>query len=254
MTKEEEARFDPRDLVDLRGSTAAKSRKMSTQQRDIMLHKRRLRNRASAARSRHKQRKTITELAQQVDVLLDSSDRVRTRCDKVEQQLADLVVAHDSLRAEHQQVKASNTHLSTLNSDLRHNQHAYAQSPRMRRTASTLRLSLSTDMLDKIISGNTDTLLPAPSDSSSAMLRIPSKLHLSLSTDKLSDGLVPTISSSFPPMSRNVSIMERLLDYANNNYNNSNNNTSTSNHPNNSTINFDGILINTDIQLQEEEQ
>lgn len=42
--------------ADLAGTTAARSRKMSASEREVMLHRRRLRNRASAARSRHKAR------------------------------------------------------------------------------------------------------------------------------------------------------------------------------------------------------
>jgi len=42
--------------ANLAGTTAARSRKMSASEREVMLHRRRLRNRASAARSRHKAR------------------------------------------------------------------------------------------------------------------------------------------------------------------------------------------------------
>lgn len=42
--------------ADLAGTTAARSRKMTASEREVMLHRRRLRNRASAARSRHKAR------------------------------------------------------------------------------------------------------------------------------------------------------------------------------------------------------
>eukprot|EP00170_Pyropia_yezoensis_P010244 contig_47143_g10282 len=43
-------------LADLSGTTAAESRRMSAEERALMLHKRKLRNRASAARSRDRQR------------------------------------------------------------------------------------------------------------------------------------------------------------------------------------------------------
>lgn len=87
MTKEEEARFNPKDLVDLTGSTAAKSRKMTDKERDIMLHKRRLRNRASAARSRDKQRKTIIELSDELEELYYRSEDILQRCNLAEHRI-----------------------------------------------------------------------------------------------------------------------------------------------------------------------
>lgn len=242
MTKEEEARFDPRDLVDLKGSTAAKSRKMTPQERDIMLHKRRLRNRQSAARSRDKQRKTITELGDEVDQLLLKAQRVKQRCHSAEQQLRDLRAAHEALRTENEQLKLSNNQLKIANNELRQNQptQALTHAPNIPRTGSTLRVSLSTDMLDKIIgaSSNAEGLLPGGAESS-GMLRIPSKLHLSLSTDRLSEGLTPAGNSSQATMGRNMSIVERLFDLANNGSNANN-------------ISFDNILINTDIEVKKE--
>lgn len=223
MTKEEEARFDPDDLLDLRGSTAAKSRKMTVEQRDVMLHKRRLRNRASAARSRDKQRKTIGELGYEVDNLVHLAAAIEARCVKAESDLAQLRTAHSALQAEYDLLKHSNIQPKNTNTDLKFNS-VLTQSPLMCRNPSTLRLSLSTDMLDKldkIIGGTTDPLLPNPQDPA-PMYKIPSKLHLALSTDKLPDTFLPTISSSLPPLSRNLSIIERLLDCANNNNNNNN--------------------------------
>lgn len=76
LTKEEEAKYDPAQLVDLTGTTAAKSRKMTPEQRDVMLHKRRLRNRASAARSREKQRKTIGELLDEFELLENRTSKL----------------------------------------------------------------------------------------------------------------------------------------------------------------------------------
>lgn len=79
MTKEEEARFTPEQLRDLQGTTAAKSRKMTNTEHDVMLHKRRLRNRASAARSREKQRKTIGDLSTEVDALVSTVAHLNAR-------------------------------------------------------------------------------------------------------------------------------------------------------------------------------
>lgn len=83
LTKEEESKYDPRLLKDLTGTTAAKSRKMSVKERDIMLHKRRLRNRASAARSREKQRKTIGELMNDYEKLHGCTIEILNLCKRI---------------------------------------------------------------------------------------------------------------------------------------------------------------------------
>ena len=80
LTKEEEARFPVEELADLTGTTAARSRKMSRKEHDLMLHKRRLRNRESAARSREKQRRTTTELAAEIDVLNERANQLADAC------------------------------------------------------------------------------------------------------------------------------------------------------------------------------
>lgn len=58
------------DLGDLKGTTAARSRKMTEEERRVMLHKRRLRNRASAARSREKRSRTLNDLTNEVEELM----------------------------------------------------------------------------------------------------------------------------------------------------------------------------------------
>lgn len=198
MTKEEEARFDPRSLVDLRGSTAAKSRKMTDEERDIMLHKRRLRNRASAARSRDKQRKTIGELGEEVDVLLERAVALEQRCGAAEREILHLRMANEALKKENVDLKSNAQNSGAV----------------LRKTASTLRFSMSSDMLDKIISGNSESAVLTSGAANSGLMKIPSKLHLSLSTDKLSDCVLPA-SGALPPISRNLSFVQSLLDYAN---------------------------------------
>lgn len=213
MTKEEEARFNPADLKDLRGSTAAKSRKMTDDERDIMLHKRRLRNRLSAARSRDKQRKTIGDVGEEVDELLEKSKTLQTRCEAAERELQALRAANDALRQEN--VDLRNTAQVAVNG-------AFGQQPGvLKRAGSTLRFSMSSDMLDKIISGSDGAGLLSASAGSSGMLKIPSTLHLSLSTDKLADGM-QAFNASLQPMSRTASILEKLLDYNNNDQCNAN--------------------------------
>lgn len=58
------------DMADLKGTTAARSRKMTEEERRVMLHKRRLRNRASAARSREKRSRTLNDLSTEVEDLM----------------------------------------------------------------------------------------------------------------------------------------------------------------------------------------
>lgn len=202
MTKEEEARFETTDLTDLSGSTAAKSRKMSEGERDIMLHKRRLRNRASAARSRDKQRKTIGELGEEMDQLFEKAQALQTNCEEAQKTIIQLREENEKLKKENAQLrKNSSSATVTTPSKMRRN------------GSSTLKISMSSDMLDKLIATTgtpcNETKLTT-NRTSSGLLRIPSKLHLSLSTDKLSEGLFPCA-----PLSRNVSLMERLFDFNN---------------------------------------
>lgn len=74
-------------LADLKGTTAARSRKMTEDERNLMLHKRRLRNRASAARSREKQRNTVAVLAQQVEELSQDAFRLRKDCSDAQSEI-----------------------------------------------------------------------------------------------------------------------------------------------------------------------
>lgn len=279
MTKEEEARFNPADLVDLSGSTAAKSRKMTDAERDIMLHKRRLRNRASAARSRDKQRKTVNELSDEMEELLCHSTELKKRCENAEGKNVELQALNSALAKENVNLKQNSLMLTSPSSSsagipplpplpLQQQLHAggttanpaatasptagttatlaqmhmtsagaqqagfgagamgcglkAATAPELRRTGSLVRVSLPSDMLDKIMTispgngmnhsnnnsnSNSNSLLNCNSNS---LLRIPSKLHVSLSTDKLGgqEG-----NACFVP--RNLSVMERLLDLTN---------------------------------------
>lgn len=67
---------NPVPLLDLSGTTAARSRKMDAGEREIMLMKRRLRNRASAARSRQKQRNQVNVLQDEVKALKRENERL----------------------------------------------------------------------------------------------------------------------------------------------------------------------------------
>lgn len=227
MTKEEEARFNPRDLVDLTGSTAAKSRKMSNEERDIMLHKRRLRNRASAARSRDKQRKTINDISDEVDELLEISKQLLERCVAAESSMSELKQKNDALVKENRQLRINqqdNQQDSGDNSIDRDDDKVVPVSEAMsapmstptttalKRSGSTLHVSMSSDMLDKLMGtgmGSGDMAIGG------GLMKFSSTLHLSLSTDRLSEGSngsFPCISGSLPPLTRNASIVDRLLD------------------------------------------
>lgn len=243
MTKQEEARFHPTDLADLSGSTAAKSRKMNLEERDIMLHKRRLRNRASAARSRDKQRKTINELGDEVDDLLLMSQQLLHRCLTAEKNVVQLREANSTLVKENMELKANQavpdvkaetaimeTKVMTvppppqappLMAPAPSLMAPAAPNKVLKRTTSMLRVSMSSDMLDKIMNASTSNGVDLTTGMGGGLMKIASKLHLSLSTDRLSDGesCMPFMSGSLPPLSRNVSVMERLLDFANNNGN-----------------------------------
>jgi hypothetical protein len=86
-------------LQDLKGTTAAQSRLMSEAEHDIMLHKRRLRNRASAARSREKQRNAIQQLSDQVNCLNSAMLKLRNDCTAKELEIRRLREQNNTLRA-----------------------------------------------------------------------------------------------------------------------------------------------------------
>ncbi|CDF40222.1 unnamed protein product [Chondrus crispus] len=208
MTKEEEARFDAADLKDLRGSTAAKSRKMTEDERDIMLHKRRLRNRLSAARSRERQRKTIQEVGEEVDELLEQASSLQERCQVAESEILALRATNEALRLENSQLKGGASGNAPVGN--------VAQQPGLLKgNGSMLRFSMSSDMLDRIMAGSDGPGLLPSSMASNGMIKIPSTLHLSLSTDKLGDGM-QAFNASLQPMSRTASTIERMLDCNNN--------------------------------------
>lgn len=189
MTKEEEARFNPVDLRDLKGSTAAKSRKMTDEERDIMLHKRRLRNRQSAARSRSKQRKTIGDVSEEVDELVGITQALKERCEEMQLEMGQLRNIIDALRKENHELQKAGGNTIT------------------KQSSGFWTVSTSSDMLDKIIGG--EALIH-----SSSMLRIPSKSQMSVGVDKLAVG--DSSSTQLVPLSRDASVLERLWDIAGN--------------------------------------
>lgn len=216
MTKEEEARFNPKDLADLTGSTAAKSRKMTDEERDIMLHKRRLRNRASAARSRDKQRKTINDLSDELEEVYYRSEDILRRCVLAERRIKILENEKALLKKKYESKKQDESAIAVAGGS---GGGTSGMSPgqMLKRNGSMLRFSMSGDMLDKMFAGDPGGSSKGSAGKGAGLVKIPSKLHVSLSTDKLSDANFPFVSGSLPPLSRNVSVMERLLDLANTN-------------------------------------
>mmetsp|Transcript_10394 Transcript_10394/g.18733 ORF Transcript_10394/g.18733 Transcript_10394/m.18733 type:complete len:406 (+) Transcript_10394:161-1378(+) len=79
--EELEKRVSPNQLGDLRGTTSALSRKMTTEEHALMLYKRKLRNRLSAARSRKRHQQTLLQLQTEIDGLNEQSNRVMEHCE-----------------------------------------------------------------------------------------------------------------------------------------------------------------------------
>ncbi len=100
---EEEMTYGP--LQDIGGTTAARSRQMTEEERRVMLYKRKLRNRASAARSREKRCRTIRELSNEVTGLLESSSEIAAQCAKVKCENERLTADNNLLREEVQRLR-----------------------------------------------------------------------------------------------------------------------------------------------------
>ncbi|KAA8491965.1 hypothetical protein FVE85_8447 [Porphyridium purpureum] len=77
-----EKRVDPKELGDLSGTTSAMSRKMTKEEHDLMLYKRKLRNRLSAARSRKRHQETLASLQTEIESLNEHSNRVMAKCEE----------------------------------------------------------------------------------------------------------------------------------------------------------------------------
>eukprot|EP00172_Hildenbrandia_rubra_P002618 Plantae.Rhodophyta-Hildenbrandia_rubra.ctg3601.p1 GENE.Plantae.Rhodophyta-Hildenbrandia_rubra.ctg3601~~Plantae.Rhodophyta-Hildenbrandia_rubra.ctg3601.p1 ORF type:complete len:283 (+),score=101.59 Plantae.Rhodophyta-Hildenbrandia_rubra.ctg3601:238-1086(+) len=100
-SKEEELNlFGPGAFNDLTGTTAAHSRKMTGKEREIMLHKRRLRNRESAARSREKRGKTVTELSKDYEQLAAVMEEMKSTIAKVVDECRELKEENTELKEE----------------------------------------------------------------------------------------------------------------------------------------------------------
>lgn len=220
MTKEEEARFDPVLLSDLKGTTAARSRKMSAEEHDVMLHKRRLRNRASAARSREKQRKTINELSEEVEELKDFSWSLLKRAAIAESQnlatttqSAELAAQVVTLQAQVELLQKENASLKAASVPL---QVVTQPFKALSRQSSLLQLTQNKIQLADLFDQNGQqsprtNFLPGcdvkalqRGKLSSSSLKLPSSLSVSLSSERLD-------SHPFSPIPRTLSFLERFF-------------------------------------------
>ncbi|KAA8492995.1 hypothetical protein FVE85_9267 [Porphyridium purpureum] len=91
----------PEEFADLKGTTAMQARRMTPDEREIVLMKRKLRNRQSAKRSRVKRQLTLNELNEEYRDLVDSSAQMR-------QTIMDLINANKQLQAENARLRARN--------------------------------------------------------------------------------------------------------------------------------------------------
>lgn len=75
--REREAKQFPKALLsDLNGTTSAEVRKMSQSERDLVLYKRKLRNRLSARRSRQKRQATLSDLHEEIGELINATGKM----------------------------------------------------------------------------------------------------------------------------------------------------------------------------------
>ncbi|KAK4522728.1 hypothetical protein GAYE_PCTG14G0618 [Galdieria yellowstonensis] len=71
--------FSPSDIEDLKGSTSAQGRKMTAEERALMLYKRKLRNRESAAKTRKKRAKTLNQIGHELEELREKAELLDER-------------------------------------------------------------------------------------------------------------------------------------------------------------------------------
>lgn len=106
VTSKTDAAADAEELVDLRGTTAARSRKMTEEERRVMLHKRRLRNRASAARSREKRSRTLNDLSAEVEELMKRAEGLKEEARRAVEETRRLKARNVLLSKENELLKA----------------------------------------------------------------------------------------------------------------------------------------------------
>eukprot|EP00179_Madagascaria_erythrocladioides_P007834 CAMPEP_0198314012 /NCGR_PEP_ID=MMETSP1450-20131203/4846_1 /TAXON_ID=753684 ORGANISM="Madagascaria erythrocladiodes, Strain CCMP3234" /NCGR_SAMPLE_ID=MMETSP1450 /ASSEMBLY_ACC=CAM_ASM_001115 /LENGTH=332 /DNA_ID=CAMNT_0044017049 /DNA_START=345 /DNA_END=1343 /DNA_ORIENTATION=- len=91
-------------VKDLKGTTSAMSRKMTDNERDLMLLKRKLRNRQSAARSRKRHQAILQTLQQDLGTLTERADKVTAACENCSMQ-------NGKLREENMRLYCENAYL-----------------------------------------------------------------------------------------------------------------------------------------------
>ncbi|GJQ09864.1 hypothetical protein GpartN1_g1655.t1 [Galdieria partita] len=96
-----ESNLSPSTLEDLKGSTSAQGRRMTAEERALMLYKRKLRNRESAAKTRKKRAKTLNQIGEELEELrlrADSLNERSSRAYKTEEENKKLVEENSHLR------------------------------------------------------------------------------------------------------------------------------------------------------------
>mmetsp|Transcript_42135 Transcript_42135/g.103678 ORF Transcript_42135/g.103678 Transcript_42135/m.103678 type:complete len:269 (+) Transcript_42135:206-1012(+) len=96
----EERKKFPRDKIgDLKGVTSMAVRNMTKDERELVLHKRKLRNRESAKKSRARKQTTMEGLRAMLEDLRDEAILLRQKCSETETDVAALRLENASLRA-----------------------------------------------------------------------------------------------------------------------------------------------------------
>mmetsp|Transcript_69 Transcript_69/g.126 ORF Transcript_69/g.126 Transcript_69/m.126 type:complete len:363 (-) Transcript_69:492-1580(-) len=104
--------YAPESKRDLSGTTSALSRKMTPEEHALMLLKRKLRNRLSAARSRRRHQLTLAKLQEEIDNLNQYSNRIMEQCENTSAENGVLREENMRLYCENMSLRA---HLAAIN-------------------------------------------------------------------------------------------------------------------------------------------
>mmetsp|Transcript_5817 Transcript_5817/g.17393 ORF Transcript_5817/g.17393 Transcript_5817/m.17393 type:complete len:116 (-) Transcript_5817:2204-2551(-) len=99
------AAAEKNNLADLAGTTAARSKNMTDEERRLMLLKRKIRNRESATRSRDLRNKEVSDLRETVKLLADRSVDCIERYEECVQAVRALEEECRSLQVQREQIR-----------------------------------------------------------------------------------------------------------------------------------------------------